>query len=769
MKKLLLTLTLGATVTTGMAVTPLWMRDVKISPDGSQIAFCYKGDIYKVASTGGSAVRLTSHDSYESVPVWSPDGKQIAFASDRYGNNDVFIMNADGGSAVRLTTKSGGEVPEAFSPDGKYVYFSANNQKPAASALFPDVLLELYKVPATGGRQEQALPTPAECLSFAKDGSMFVYQDRKGYEDVWRKHHTSSVTRDIWAYDTKTGKHTNLTAHAGEDLCPALSADGSTVYFLSERNGGSMNVYSMPLANPAALTKISDFITHPVRFLSVADNGTMCYTYDGAIYTQLNGEKPALVDIDIVRDDVDLPSSLSFTNGATSASVSPDGKQVAFTVRGNVFVTSVEYGTTKQITNTVEGEADVDFGADNRSLVYASERNGHWGLYTARIKRSDDLNFPNATLIDEQPLLADSLADRQNPKFSPDGKEVAFIEDECRLMVVNVATKAVRQVTDGSEWFMGGFNYAWSPDGKWFSLEIIGNGHDPYSDVAIVKADGSEKPVNLTGSGYFSSQPRWVLDGNAVLFLTDRYGMRSHASWGSLNDVMLVFMNKDAYDKFRLSKEDYELQKELEKEQKKNAEKADADKKKGKKKKPKAIQIILAIVLALAVGITALAMPILNKITYDEKKVNEYVNADDLKSSSSVTNILLLGVDARADEESNTSRSDSMMVVSLDSKNHCIKLVSFLRDTWVYIPCADKNQRLNAACSLGGYQGVADTIEYNFGIKIDGYVVTDFEMFKVMVDSIGGVEVDVTEKEANEVTNHQKRYDHVTLEAHADR
>ena len=88
-------------------------------------------------------------------------------------------MNADGGSAVRLTTKSGGEAPEAFSPDGKYVYFSANNQKPAASALFPDVLLELYKVPATGGRQEQALPTPAECLSFAKDGSMFVYQDRR--------------------------------------------------------------------------------------------------------------------------------------------------------------------------------------------------------------------------------------------------------------------------------------------------------------------------------------------------------------------------------------------------------------------------------------------------------------------------------------------------------------------------------------------------------------------------------------------------------------
>ena len=164
MKKLFATIIVASTAAVGFAATPLWMRDVKISPDGKQIAFCYKGDIYKVASAGGSAVRLTSHDSYESVPVWSPDGKQIAFASDRYGNNDVFIMNADGGSAVRLTTKSGGEAPEAFSPDGKYVYFSANNQKPAASALFPDVLLELYKVPATGGRQEQALPRmPVVC------------------------------------------------------------------------------------------------------------------------------------------------------------------------------------------------------------------------------------------------------------------------------------------------------------------------------------------------------------------------------------------------------------------------------------------------------------------------------------------------------------------------------------------------------------------------------------------------------------------------------
>ena len=128
----------------------------------------------------------------------------------------------------------------------------------------------------------------------------------------------------------------------------------------------------------------------------------------------------------------------------------------------------------------------------------------------------------------------------------------------------------------------GGFDYEWSPDGKWFTLEFIGNRHDPYSDIGIVSAQGGAI-TNLTNSGYMSGSPRWVLDGNAVLFQTERYGMRAHASWGSQQDVMLVFLNQDAYDRYRLSKEDFELLKEFEKEQKKAKEKD--EKKKNEKKK----------------------------------------------------------------------------------------------------------------------------------------------------------------------------------------
>ncbi len=589
MKKILAYIAFGFTAIASQAATPLWMRDVRISPDGTEIVFCYKGDIYKMPAKGGTATQLTTQDSYECTPVWSPDGKQIAFASDRYGNFDVFVMPANGGTAQRLTSNSAGELPSAFTPDGKYILFSASIQDPAKSALFPtSAMTELYQVPVAGGRTEQVLGTPAEAVNFDKSGKLFFYQDRKGFEDEWRKHHTSSITRDIWMYDTQTGKHTNLTQHAGEDRNPILSPDGQTIYFLSERNGGTFNVYSFPLAQPQSVKEVTSFKTHPVRFLSMSNNGTLCYGYDGEIYTQQNGSAPQKLNVEIVRDDQPQLANLDFTNGATSGTVSPDGKQVAFIIRGEVFVTSTDYTTTKQITHTAAREAGLTFAPDNRTLAYASERNGNWQLYMAKIARKEDPNFPNATLIKEEVLLPSTTVERTYPQFSPDGKELAFIEDRIRLMVLNLETKKVRQITDGSTWYStgGGFDYAWSPDGKWFTLEFTGNRHDPYSDIGLVSAQGNSPIVNLTNSGYSSGSPRFVLDGNAILFTTERYGMRAHASWGSQDDAMLVFLNQDAYDKYCLSKEDYELRKELEDQQKKEKEK-ESNKDKDKKKETK--------------------------------------------------------------------------------------------------------------------------------------------------------------------------------------
>ena len=587
MRKIFFAALTALIATAAMAETPLWLRYAKISPDGKQIAFCYKGDIYKVAASGGQAIQLTTKSSYEMNPVWSADGRYIAFASDRKGNFDVYVMPSAGGAPTQLTTNSASELPWAFSPDGKYIYFSAAIQDPASSALFPSSrLTEVYKVPVAGGRTTQVLGTPAEEITFNKNGKFFVYQDQKGMEDAWRKHHTSSVTRDVWLYDTTNGKHVNLTNHAGEDRSPVLSADGSTVYILSERDGGSFNVYSFPTYEPKNIKALTSFKKNPVRFLSIADNGTLCYTYDGEIYTQAPSGKPTKVKVALFHDDSDDVLRTSMTRGATAAVASPDGKQVAFIARGEVFVTSVEYATTKRITTTPEAEAGLSWGSDNRTLYYATERSGNWQLVKATIERKEDPNFPNATTIKEEILLPSSTVERAAPDVSPNGNKLAFIEDRNRLMVMDIESGKVHQVTDGSTWYEtnGGFDYSWSPDSKWFTLTYIANQRDPYTDVGIVSADGG-KITNITGSGYFSESPKWVMEGNAILFTSNRYGMRAHGSWGSQDDVLLAFVNQDAYDKYRMSKEDYELVKEAEKEAKKEADKKKAEEEKNNKKK----------------------------------------------------------------------------------------------------------------------------------------------------------------------------------------
>jgi len=573
---------------------PIWMRYPAISPDGTEIVFSYQGDLYKVDAKGGSAVPLTIHPAHDYHPVWSPNGKSIAFASDRYGNFDVFIIPAEGGSARRLTYHSTNETPYSFSPDGQSITFSGVILDDAASTQFPyGRFPELYTVKVESGEVSQLLTTPAEEVVYSKNGDFLLYHDYKGYEDPWRKRHKSAVTRDLWKFDIMDQKHTKLSSFEGEDRHPVLNSNQQTVYYLSEQFG-SFNVCSFPLSNPENVSQVSLFKNHPVRFLSMSDNDLLCYGYNGEIYTQTPGEEPQKINIQINLDNgADELVYKSMSSGANEMDVSPNGKELAFIVRGEVFVTSTEYGTTKRVTNTPEQERSVSFSPDGRSLVYASERNGSWNLYQSTIENDDELYFSNSTLIKEEPILEVDEETFQ-PHYSPDGKEVAYLENRVTLKVINLETKATRTIlgsdynysySDGDQW------YQWSPDGKWFLVDYTPY-HWQVNEIGLIPSDDSGEVINLTNSGYGDHQAQWMMKGNAMIWYTDKHGMRNHGSWGSTDDVYALFFNQKSLDKFKLTKEELEIKEATEKEKKKEEDKEDKDKKSKKEDEKETDELI---------------------------------------------------------------------------------------------------------------------------------------------------------------------------------
>ena len=572
MKKLFLAIIAPLAAVSTMAQTdPLWMRFPAISPDGKTVAYSYKGDIWTVPANGGQARQITTNPAYDAYPVWSPDSKQIAFASSREGSMDIYVVGRDGGSPRRLTTDSGDEYPMAWRNDST-ILLKASIMPKATSIIFAD-FSQVYEVSANGGRMRLFSDIPMEDISVGKDGAL-LYHDKKGYEDPFRKHHQSPICRDIWL--CKGGDYTKLTDFGGEDRTPVWGGDANTYYYLSEEDG-TFNVYKRHLGE-AAKTQLTHYKGNPVRFLTRATDGTLCYGYDGAIYTLKEGSQPVRLNVSMVADDgTDKLQRQVLRSGATEFTVSPDGKEVAFVVHGDVYVTSIDYTTTKRITDTPEQERNVKFSPDGRSLVYASERGGLWQIYQTSIVNKDEKQFTYATQLKEEQLVKSSKVDMQ-PAYSPDGKTVAYIEDRGALMAVDVKTKAVRQLMDGKFQYSysdGDLWFEWSPDSKWLLSNYIGNGGWNNRDIALVPADGSQKLTNLTNSGSNDSNGRWVLGGKAMLFMSDRAGYRSHGSWGAEDDAYIMFFDLDAYERFRMGKEERALYDEAHKK-----EKADTTKKK---------------------------------------------------------------------------------------------------------------------------------------------------------------------------------------------
>ena len=559
MKRIVCIFLLAALAALGASAqeSPRWLRKNAVSPDGSQVVFSYKGDLYVVSIDGGDALQITSNPAYDSDPVWTADGKGIYFSSWREGSKDIWLTSPKGGTPKQITNYPGSETPKAVLPDGR-IAFIANLQADPTYGEFPGEA-QVWATDGSGKRPHLITSLTMSEMSIHPGGAI-LYEDYKGYEDPFRKHHTSSVTRDIWLFRNDT--FTQLTSYEGEDRQPVFCADGDSYYYLSEQGGSTINLWRGSISHPESAKRITSYEKDPVRYVSVANNDTVVYSQNGDLYAIKGGTEPKKLEINVMRDNVERDMvKMNFTGQATSMALSPDGKEIAVVIRGDVFVTSTEYNTTRRITNTPEQERGVSFGKDGRELYYAAERDGCWGIWRASLKDKKDKLFTYATDIEEE-LFSDPGETCFQPDVSPDGKWVAYLRDRTEIVVKPAKGGKAKSLLKGANYSYqdGDQGFEWSPDSEYLLSIYQADGGWNNGDICLIEVDNG-KITDLTQSGYSDGGFRWALGGKAMTWQSDKNGYRSHGSWGAEEDIYIMFFDGKTMTEFKQDKEDEEIEK----------------------------------------------------------------------------------------------------------------------------------------------------------------------------------------------------------------
>jgi len=529
------------------------------SPDGKSLIFSYQGDLWRVSIDGGQAVRLTVHQADDSYPVWSPDGTEIAFSSNRFGNDDIYVMPANGGTSERVTFFSGSDRICDWSSDGKTIFFTSNRD------FYYNRMPVMCRVKRTGGgTPTKLIPAYVNRGKLSRDGNLLVYS--RGRESWVRKHYRGSANADIWLYNFRTKKFTRLTEHNGNDYYPLLSADNKTIYYVTDQKDDSFNLWQMDL-NGKNKKQLTFHKGDGVRFPSISYNvdciayerGTDIYVYD------IKQGKTEKIKIYAPSDEkVNLVETKTFSKDATEMAVSPDEKKIAFVVHGEIFVTRLKKdnktGKTVQLTKTPAREKDICWAPNSDTLVFVSDRNGSDDIF---MLYSDDPEEKDLTLTMKikQVRLTKSKQSEFSPKFSPDGDKISYIKGLGDLHIMDVTNENDRTLLTG--WSAP--EYEWSPDSKWIAYSREDNEFN--GDIFIVPADGG-KSINITQHPDYDRNPVWSDDGRKLGFVSRRYG--------DTYDIWFVFLQKKDHEK---TKDEWEI----EEEKKGELDKNDKKEKKAKK------------------------------------------------------------------------------------------------------------------------------------------------------------------------------------------
>ena len=559
---LLSSLTLGVAATGAAAEN--WFRQAAVSPDGTQLLFCALGDLWRVPVRGGTATALTRDSAWDGYPVWSRDGSQIAFASDRFGDLDIFVMNAEGGDLRRLTFHDAADRPSDFSADGQRVLFSSARMDSAASSYFPTASLpELYEVAVSGGAPKMLFTNPAREARWSPDGRRIAYREEKAYESQWRQRDVNAFARDIWIYDLASGEHRKVTDNPGGDHSPLWSRDGRALLMQSEIDGGTFNVRRVELADGAS-TQLSAHQTHPARGLSRSDEGLLVYSWHGDLFALRRGEQKARrIPITLPADRLrNAPQPLPAAEAISEFDVSPDGSEIAFVSRGEIFVSDAEFGATVRVTDTPQQERSVSFAPDGRALLYAAEYDEGWAIYETRLADDNEPRFAVATAFETGLVYRAEGGDAFQPRYSPDGDRIAFIENRDAIRVARRDGGDARTVFPARfnySYSDGDMNFQWSPDSRWLVADYAPRGYYFNKDIGIAPADASAPPRDISLNGYHDGAPLWHVGGDVILWYSDRYGLRTHGSWGSQGDMVAAFLTEASWRRYGLTEQERAL------------------------------------------------------------------------------------------------------------------------------------------------------------------------------------------------------------------
>jgi tricorn protease len=498
------------------AIEAPFPRHPSPSPDGSLIAFSWQGDLWLVPRQGGQARRLTVHPATERYPVWSRDGRWIAFASDRYGNADVYVLPADGsGPPRRLTVASVSDRPVDFTPDGTEVAFVSSRAE--GIRWMP----ALYTVPVAGGTPRMAQSAFTISASYSPDGTSVAMV--RGATPWTRSGYRGSANRDVWVR-TADSTYVQLTDFDGEDDCPGW-IDDRTLVMLSGRDGRK-NLYRLDLTSGDTM-RLTAHDGSDARWPRVAANGSLvAYEYEDAIWAVPGaGGEPTRLAIEVPPDLTSNPIERRVaTSDAEELAVHPTGKLAAIIVHGDVFVVEISSKedqevappTTRQVTSSPGREQDLSWSPDGKALLFASERNGSFDLFLARpsepeVAWTDSFDF-------DLTRLSDSAAEETHGRFSPDGSKVVFIRGKGDLVVCDA--DGGHPITLLEHWSTPDFD--WSPDGQWLTYSVTDEHYN--SEVWIIRADGTgEAPYNVSRHPDDDLMPRFSPDGKRLVWASRRH------------------------------------------------------------------------------------------------------------------------------------------------------------------------------------------------------------------------------------------------------